>query len=183
MDKKQLAYKYLINKYSEAPNIEKYKIQDEIRRLFELEDKEVKTVYYTWKQAVIGTADIPTKQYKDIKAKERKKYQVNIEELKVIFERYKNGEKVDDLSKEVDVSIQSLLYAFRYYKRKGILKGRKKKKITIDGKIVSEEEMKKIIKRLDAGEVTKEVAEELGVKSMLLRSAYGRYKKRFRGVD
>ena len=179
MDKIKLAYKYLINKYPEAPNIEKYKIQDEIKRLFELEDKEVKEAYYTWKQVVIGTLDIPTKQFKDVKEKERKKYKVNIEQLKNIFERYKNGEKVDDLSKEIDVSIQSLLYAFRYYKRKGILKGRKKKKITIDGKIITEEEMKKIIKRLDAGEVTKEVAEELGVKSMLLRSAYGRYKKRF----
>lgn len=180
------AYKYLKHKYPTPPLLAPVKIRTEIEIKFSLSMDETNVVYDTWRKRVLGMSCPKRKKEKEVnKLKVDREFRPsqNLEKLKELHERYKNYEDIKELAKEVCTSEGNLLDYFRVYKAKGILYGNripKKDYVIINGKKFTFDEVKKIIEKINKEGSFKKVAKELKIEDRNLRSAYERYKNKFK---
>lgn len=184
-EKAREAYEFLMSKYPTAPSINPEIIKHKIRFKFGLNEKEVYAAYYGWKRKVTEIIDKP--KFKDvvnsdIKPKDSFIWSQNINKLKELHERYKDGEESEELAKEISVSKENLLNAFTRYKRRGILHGKRKVKknhVIINGIKFSNEEIREVVLKINNGKGVKELAKELKVNESRLSNAYRYYKNKF----
>lgn len=179
------AYKYLMKKYPEPPNIKGSVIKKDIMRNFVLTKEEVYAAYYNWKEDGAGMSGAP--KLKDVIHEECKTVRIewskNLDKLKEIYGRYVEGEDIESLADEIMSSKKNLSSAFTTYKRSGILPNMRKMKnknhIIMNGKKFTGEEVREILKRINNGEKTRHIAKELGINEKRLSNACNYYRDRF----